>query len=89
MERDGEAEVVEGNAVIGDELLGFGPGAVDQGKDVDGALGGVAANGRAVGPDDEGVAIDGDGGAEVIEETAIARGELLRSEKVPATSVNA
>jgi hypothetical protein len=78
MERGGEAEVVEGGAVIGGELLGFGPSAVDEGKDVDGALGRVAADGRAVGPDDEGVAIDGDGGAEVIEETAIARGELLR-----------
>ena len=89
MERDGEAEVVEGNPVIGDELLGFGPGAVDEGEDVDGALGGIAADGRAVSPDDQGLSIDGDGGAKLSKRPPSLAVSFCVSEKVPATSVKA
>jgi hypothetical protein len=82
VERDGKTEVIKGCPIVSDKFLGFRPYAARVSEDVNSALGGVAADGGAISPDDECVAINRDRGAEVIEEATIARGELLGFVKV-------
>src|SRR5205085_2390334 len=77
-ERDGGAEVVEVLRVVRRQLLLLGPDRAATREDVRRASIVVVRDDVVeVGPDESGVPVDGDGASEVVEERAVAPGQLL------------
>src|SRR5882757_9147525 len=77
LERDCEAKVIVGRTIIGSEFLRLRPSTVRLSENIDGALGSVATDSGTICTDNERAAIERHRGTKVVEQSAIACGELL------------
>src|SRR4029450_1912968 len=72
-----QAKVIVGDTIISCEFLRLRPSAVRLGENIDHALGGVAADSGAICTDHERAAVERHRGTKVVEQPAVASGQLL------------